>query len=252
MPQTNFALRGFDEKRILQRPWFKKFNLPVADDTKILQELTDSKIDSRDVLESNLSLIRDLSRCLSSYINLIDRHYERLNKLLQEASRHMKELEKLVSDLIPEMPPQRDNESKIAYVLRTVTIKQNEYLIKLAEIGKFYEYTNCWGLYDVADTYKIKYADIGEHVEQLKKALDTSCEALITEIKKYNRKVFAAQLKQARQNKGFKQRELAEKIGMTQNSYSSYEIGRADPPLTTLIRLSRELNCTTDSLLGLT
>ena len=163
----------------------------------------------------------------------------------------MKELEGLVQDLISEPPPQ-DGESRLSYRLRIMSIKQKETEQRLAEIGKLDDYYNFLSLNDTADDNVVARYSVIAQIEQLVKVIDEARAELITRIKKYNREVFASRLKSARQVKNITQQELAQKIGMTQNSYSSYEIGRAEPPLTTLIRLARELNCTTDWLLGLT
>lgn len=64
------------------------------------------------------------------------------------------------------------------------------------------------------------------------------------------RKILAQRLKQARKEMKITQVELAEKIGMTQGGYTSYEQARSEPPLATLVKLSKVLNKSTDWLLG--
>ena len=84
MPKTKdaFALRGFDEKRILQRPWFKKFNLPVDDDIKIRDCFFKNVIDLRDA-SKRLSKIERLNDYAKSYILHLKKHEARLEKIMR-------------------------------------------------------------------------------------------------------------------------------------------------------------------------
>ena len=70
-------------------------------------------------------------------------------------------------------------------------------------------------------------------------------------LRKRYRDRFAERLKEARQKKELSQRALAERLGYKQSGFVELEIGRNEPNLTTLIRLSQELHVTTDWLLGL-
>ena len=253
MPKTKnaFALRGFDVTRILQRPFFRKFQFDtLKSDAEILGELFDTRNNSLDTLEKNLSVTHELTHYLSLYQSRIIRHCGRLKRLSKSASRHMKELENLFQDFISKPPP--ECESVLSRLSWRLNVKPKITEQKLAEIGKLDDYYKFWSLNDTAADNVVERYCVIEQIEQLLKFIDDSRTELITRIKKYNRKVFASRLKSARLAKKITQYELAQKIYMTQNSYSSYEIGRAEPPLTTLIRLARELNCTTDWLLGLT
>lgn len=72
-------------------------------------------------------------------------------------------------------------------------------------------------------------------------------------IPEQHRKVFSSRLRQARISCGLTQKETAIIIGLTaQNSYSQYESGKREPPITNLIRLSKVLNHPVDWLLGIT
>lgn len=64
---------------------------------------------------------------------------------------------------------------------------------------------------------------------------------------KFNEKIF-----HARKNKGWKQGELADLIGVASNMIGKYERGEASPPLETAKRLSEVLECSLDYLVGLT
>ena len=48
------------------------------------------------------------------------------------------------------------------------------------------------------------------------------------------------------------QKEVADYLNCSQVAYSYYEIGRRDIPTTTLVRLAKYYECSTDYLLGLT
>ena len=85
MPKTKdaFALQKFDTARILQRIWFKDFNLPVGDDEDLLLGFLDT---FRKTLEGvtavkNLEIITRLGDRTVFYEALLERHVTRLNEL---------------------------------------------------------------------------------------------------------------------------------------------------------------------------
>ena len=59
-------------------------------------------------------------------------------------------------------------------------------------------------------------------------------------------------LRDLREDNDFTQRELAEKLHISQNTYSQYENGVRQLPIETLIMLSRLYNVSTDYILRLT
>lgn len=61
---------------------------------------------------------------------------------------------------------------------------------------------------------------------------------------------FTDKLKALRKEKKLTQKELAEKIGIKQNSYSDWETGKNEPNLENIVKLSKILDTTTDELLG--
>lgn len=79
-----FALRGFDEKRILQRPFFKNLALPVVDDEAMLNFFDVSAIDSAAVMEQRFDNLRKLDERLKDYRQLIKKHRQRLRKFFSE------------------------------------------------------------------------------------------------------------------------------------------------------------------------
>lgn len=57
-------------------------------------------------------------------------------------------------------------------------------------------------------------------------------------------------LVQLRKEKKLTQKEIAEQIGIKQNSYSDWETGKNEPNLENIVKLSKILGTTTDFLLG--
>lgn len=70
-------------------------------------------------------------------------------------------------------------------------------------------------------------------------------------LRKRYRERFAERLKKARLNLKITQRDLAERLNYTVDGFRELEKPRSEPNLTALIRLSRNLNVSTDWLLGL-
>lgn len=63
---------------------------------------------------------------------------------------------------------------------------------------------------------------------------------------------FAERLKEARNQKGLKQREVAAHLQMSTHSYQNYEIGVRRPNFEILVALADYLDVTTDYLMGRT
>lgn len=62
---------------------------------------------------------------------------------------------------------------------------------------------------------------------------------------------FGNRLKLRRTNCGLLQKELAEKVGITNRNISSYEKNDREPAYDTLIKIAKALDCSTDYLLGI-
>ncbi|MGO5472701.1 helix-turn-helix domain-containing protein [Streptococcus hyointestinalis] len=62
---------------------------------------------------------------------------------------------------------------------------------------------------------------------------------------------FADKLKEKRKEANLTQKEIAEQIGIKQNTYSDWETGRTQPNLDYLSKLAHILDTTTDDLLGI-
>lgn len=63
------------------------------------------------------------------------------------------------------------------------------------------------------------------------------------------REEFGQRLRTARKFKGYTGVELAKWLGISQTSYSEYERGKTEPPLSTIYTLAKKLNVTADYLL---
>lgn len=62
--------------------------------------------------------------------------------------------------------------------------------------------------------------------------------------------VFPERLKEMRLKRGLTQKELGEKVGVKQNTFTNWEKGKREPNFDNLIKLANILNTTTDELLG--
>ena len=63
-------------------------------------------------------------------------------------------------------------------------------------------------------------------------------------------KVFQDRLRQERESNHLTQRDMAERIGITQPSYIRYENGKSEPTLENLVRIAEILDVSIDYLLG--
>lgn len=62
--------------------------------------------------------------------------------------------------------------------------------------------------------------------------------------------IFLKRLKKLRKNKGLKQQELAEILGIKRNTYSDWENGKTEPSFENLIKLVDLLEVSIDWLFG--
>ena len=72
------------------------------------------------------------------------------------------------------------------------------------------------------------------------------CGNIITVMYMYER------IRNLREDRDLKQREIAEYLNCAQRTYSNYELGQRDIPTDVLIRLSKFYDVSVDYLLGLT
>lgn len=62
--------------------------------------------------------------------------------------------------------------------------------------------------------------------------------------------IFGDNIKRLRKNKGLKQQEIAELLGVKQNTYSDWENGKTDPSFENLVKLADLLDVSLDWLFG--
>ena len=62
--------------------------------------------------------------------------------------------------------------------------------------------------------------------------------------------IFTERLKELRKNKGLKQQEIAELLGVKRNTYSDWENEKTEPSFENLIKLADLLEVTLDWLFG--
>lgn len=66
-----------------------------------------------------------------------------------------------------------------------------------------------------------------------------------------NTNVFPERLKEMRLKRGMTQKELGEKVGVKQNTFTNWENGKREPNFDNLIKLADILDTSTDYLLGI-
>lgn len=64
-------------------------------------------------------------------------------------------------------------------------------------------------------------------------------------------KIFSDRLKELRVSFGYTQQNMAEKLGIKQQSYTRYETNIGEPSLSTLVSLCRIFDVSADYLLGI-
>ena len=101
------------------------------------------------------------------------------------------------------------------------------------------------------ETLKSEISTLNNRLSDLKNQVKKKKLTAI-ECKYPQRLVFAQRLKQALKEMKITQVELAEKIGMTQGGYTSYEQARREPPIKVLVQLADKLNVSLDWLCGRT
>lgn len=64
--------------------------------------------------------------------------------------------------------------------------------------------------------------------------------------------IFPQRLKKLRKEKGLTQKELGERLGVKQNTFTNWENGKREPTLENVVKLAKLFKTTTDFLLGVT
>ena len=229
MPKTKnaYALRSLNSIKILQRQWFKDFNLPDDDDENILlyfyniienpfenaitydspTEITHIEKNYLKSANENLEIITHLGERIVFYEALLERHITRLNRIKKYYTENF-----------------MTTENK---VWKTKALRVNE-------LTKRY--------HEVLNSTTVLREKISIKIKMLKELFE----------KDFRQRFFGSRLRQARKAAGLTQRELAERVGFkTYNSIAQYERGLNDPSLPTLFRIATELKCSADWLLNL-
>lgn len=218
MPKTKnaFAFRGYDEQRILSRPYFREFRAAHhvdenLSDEQIVSSFSAGDGDSVEVIQVKIEKCKSAMEQLAFYINHINRHEARLECYERTLAKEI-----------------ATNENADLATLRARYKRVAELIDKYLSYGTKSPIAN------------LTFEDIPRCINELDEKL-----------KSYYRRRFAARLKQARHENHLTQQKLAERIYMSQNGYAQYETAKIEPSLPTLIKISQELNRPTDWLLGL-
>lgn len=163
---------------------------------------------------------KDVERCL------VDIEIEKYRKkkagiLYNLVDRHLARLNRFMTALALKFAAGSNDESLKAMTLRGQCL-----------ISKYKE------LSDIFDLAELIYGDsVAEMILYLKHKIKGG---------------FCQRLQAARKKAGYTGTAIAEYLGITQKSYSQYETGRAEPPLSTIWLLAQKFHISVDWLLGLT
>ena len=80
-----FALRNFDEERILQRKFFWQLELPVGTDEEILDAFNVSSLKDSEAMTARLDDLRGLKAKVAAYTKRILNHHAKLEKFFDKA-----------------------------------------------------------------------------------------------------------------------------------------------------------------------
>lgn len=154
-----------------------------------------------------------------------------------------------IGDSIPELERKNETLSKIRSRLHEYAKRIEKHTDKIRLWGsnkseQSAEYSRAFGL-------TIDLALINAFLRNFFIAVTLSLKKSESTLRKRYRDRFAERLKEIRKEGKLSRRELASKLGYTENGYGKFESGRNEPNLATIINLSRYLNVSTDSLLGL-
>lgn len=205
------------------------FALRGFDKTRILQrpyfrefKIAVDKTDE-EVLKSMGAMLFDSLETTQQKLCLIEDFLFRVNHYMGFVSRHMERLENYMRALEYKIATDENIDLRL---LRNRHKKAQDMSNKYAEI---------------------MYFDIMELLEKMAKIHDE----FEKKIKTHYRGIFATRLKQARKLTGLTQESFAPKVGLTKNGYALYETARREPSISTLVRISKELQISVDWLLGL-
>lgn len=221
MPKTKdaFALRDFDAQRILQRRWFKDLDLARGNDEDVLLSFLN-------VYEK--PIFRILRPDEEGYLEGMLENLDTIARLVDRSGVYEARIENHMSRL---------NGMQKIYVEKFMTTEDKTYKQKFertTELIKSYR--------EVLNSITV----LREKISLKEEMANQSCKYIF---RKY---YFGSRLREARKAAGMTQQQLADRVGLrTYAPITQYERGINDPSILTLIRLSAELKCSADWLLGL-
>ena len=222
-----FALREFDETKILQRPWFKDFNLPIGSDEDVL--LSFLNVFEKPVAGVTPSgYLKVITPNQEGYLAGAIENLETITRLGDRAvfyeallERHMIRLNTMQKSFVEKFMATEERIYKEKFIRATDLLKRYRVVLNST----------------TALRQKITFK-----VQMLKELFE----------KDFRQRFFGSRLRQARKTAGLTQAELAARVGLkSYNPVTQYERGINDPSLPTLFRLATTLNVKTDWLLGL-
>ena len=211
-----FALQNFDKNKILQRPFFKDL---TVDGAKIFSDnMTDEEnlqnLFSADSIES-----KEISRQAYKII------YSAVEDYQKKILRHKFRIEIF-----------------IGWITRRLVKTSPSDIEELKRLQDYHERTEkIWE----------KYSDIAKSIEDFSLLVSTETAMLDAIISKHYREIFSEKLKSARKSARLTQKELAEKIGVSDVAVTQYERKLREPSISTAMRLAKALNISLDVLCGL-
>lgn len=220
-----FAFRDFDEKRILQRPYFKKireeYHIGDKTDEEILQSLNLIGKDSAQRIRYKAFCLQALRSSVESYLLRMSQHGTRLNKYAQDV------VIKIITD---------ENAD--------VKIFRERYKRSRKFESKYNTPADSW-----SDEVS-KYPGVISAIVDILLGRIIIQQEKIDGLQSYYRNIFATRLKAMREAKNLTRAELAKNLHTTQRAIGYYETAMREPNLAMLVRISTELDCSVDWLIG--
>ncbi len=224
MPKTKdaFALRDFDEEKILQRRFFRELNLPDMTDEEILQRMGAKDFDSFEETQAKLEAMEILLGRTAEYQKHIKRHGDRL-------TRYARAVEYTITT---------DDEADIA-----------AFKLRYSRAEKLsVKYSGCFTAYGMTSNFLGGIAV--DNVGRLCDKIAARYKELDGKIKAHYRKIFATRLKQVRKEMGLTQTELGMQLGLSQRGISNFENADREPSIAMLVKISKKLKRPIDWFLG--
>lgn len=219
-----FAFRDFDASRILQRPYFKKFreeyHITDKTDEEILESLNAADDDSAKNIRHKFFCLQSLRTLVESYIKRMAQHGTKLSKYAQAVG------EKIITDENADIKSLRERHKRA----RKFIDKYNCALVQWNDEPTEHSGIK-WLLLDL----------LKRIIDQLKK---------LDDMQSHYRNIFALRLKIVREEKNLTRAELAKRLNTTPRAIGYYETAMREPNLAMLAKISKELDCSIEWLIG--